>query len=154
MKQNCTLFCTKGSAEKIQKLANDISGRRVKIDGEKQTWSNLVYQFKQTKMTMVRMQEDKDDDSFSKLLDATITFVNKIKTEQLENQASLVTALSNCTLVLAVTVEPEFDEISEDIVYSLLEVGAGVLFTGDSFLNAEGGLVLDTEGKSEEGVSC
>jgi hypothetical protein len=152
MAQNCTLYCTTGSAEKFIRLANDVSGRRVKADDEKQTWQQMVYQFKDCKMTINRMDSDDADNKLAELKKATQSFVQSINTESKDNQIALANAIGQTQQVLAVTVEPEFDELSEDIVFSLLEAGEGVLFTGNEFLNIQGGLVLDIEGNSEEGL--
>ena len=78
-----------------------------------------------------------------------LAFVKKIKTTHLENQDKLVNSLSTCGQLLAITVEPVFDEISEEVVYSILQAAEGVLFTGNDFLNEEGGLIMDIDGHSE-----
>jgi len=149
MKQNCTIFCTIGTAEKFLKIANDISGRRITKEGDKHNWSSLVYEQEETKMTINRMDKTAADNAFIKIIEATQSFVKGIKTSVRTNQDELINTLSTSGQLLAITVEPVFDEISEDIVYSILQASEGVLFTGNDFLNEEGGLILNLDGNSD-----
>ena len=146
MKQKCTIFCTTGTADNFLKIANEISARKISKEGDNHDWSSLVYRMEDTRMTINRMDKSAPDNGLAQVIEATQTLVKKIKTDHSENQNALVDSLSKCEQLLAVTVEPVFDVISEEIVYSILEASDGVLFTGHDFLDQEGCLILDMDG--------
>ncbi len=152
MTQNCTLFCSAETAEQLLKIAVEAAqSNNLEVEGDKQNW--LAFRFKNAEMSMIvkRLQKESDE-QFAGIQEAILSFVKEIDTKHQENQSNLVNLLAKCTQLFPITVEPIFDETSEDIVFEMMEAGQGVLFTGNEFLNFEGGLVLDIEGSSEEGT--
>jgi|GEM_PF-4970040 len=158
MPQNCTLYCLADNPEQLIKQVTQLAqDQQFDIEGEENSWLAFRYLSEQTCMITNRMTKEDGDESFLKLTANTVSFICAIEhdtknTQAEENQADLIKHINQSTQVLAVEVDNDFDEISEEILFSIAKISQGIIFTGNEFLNDEGGLILDIDGHSDEGL--
>ncbi len=154
MPLNCSVFCIKNNPAEI--IANIKSGTEYSfnINEEENTWISIEIKTSDATMIITRLDSDTAVGEFDDLVDSTLLLAESIDCDHSENKAELLHALHGCTQILGITIEPDFDEICEELLFSLVDICQGVVFTGNLFLNVQGGLVLDIEGNSEEGLGA
>lgn len=158
MSQNCSLYCLDNNPEKVlDSVRTLVKHHQLEIEGDETDWKAFRYQSSKVTMIINRLQGTSAGDSFSELVENTYSFVNSIESSNQGNKTELLQHINASIQILAVEVDTEetdcFDEDCEDILFTIAENLNGVLFTGNEFLNIKGGLVLDVEGHSDEGVS-
>ena len=153
MTQNCTIYSLSESAidlvDSIKKIAPK---ETLTINGGNDNWSTVEYTSNEASMIVNRMVSVTLDDEFTTLVTSTHGFVQQITSKNTETQNELLNVIQSSKQILGIAADPQFDECAEDIVFALVGCGKSVIFTGNTFLNSEGGLILDVEGNSEEGV--
>lgn len=153
MSLNCSVFCVKNEPETLLEKIKSGEGYSYSVVGAENAWISIEIKTGESSMVVTRLDSDTAVGEFDDLVDSTLLFAESTNAQSKANQQQLVDALNGCTQILGITVEPDFDEICEDLLFSLVDQAHGVVFTGNLFLNVEGGLVLDMEGNSEEGLA-
>ena len=156
MSINCSLYCLKNSPLEVLEMARAIvKSDKIDVHGDEDNWLAFRYQQDKTTLIVDRMNKDKVDVGFAELIENTKSFVSSIDTKNTQVQSELIKHINKSTQVLAFELDIEdvtFDEISEEILFSIAAKANAVIFTGNEFLNIKGGLIFDVEGTSEEAI--
>jgi len=153
MAVNCTIYSLVTDVGRILDTAKVIVGENnLSVMGAPKAWEYFEYRSDEVSLVVNRMWKTAAGSDFSDLVNSTYSFVKAISSEDEGRQNALLELLASSEQVFGIVVEPEFDEAAEEVVFMLARCGGGVIFTGNEFLNVEGGLVLDIEGNSEEGI--
>ncbi|MCG8669393.1 MAG: hypothetical protein MI867_08250 [Pseudomonadales bacterium] len=153
MSLNCSVFCVKNDPAVVLEKVKSLSNVEVSIVGEESSWLSVEVATGEATMVITRLDSDTAVGEFDDLVDSTLLFAESAPSQNDDNKEQLIEALNGCTQILGVTVDPDFDETCEDLLFALVDSAHGVVFTGNLFLNVQGGLVLDMEGNSEEGLT-
>lgn len=153
MSLNCSVFCIKNDPAAVLNRLKNGEDYSFSIIGSEDAWLSIEIKTSEATMIISRLDSDTAVGEFDDLVGSTLLFAESAQSNNQANQSQLVDALNSCTQILGVTVDPDFDEVCEDLLFSLVDLTQGVVFTGNLFLNVEGGLVLDMEGNSEEGLA-
>jgi hypothetical protein len=156
MSINCSLYCLNNNPEESLNIAREIiKSGQIEVHGEEGNWLAFRYQLDKATLIVDRMNKEKSDVGYLELIDNTQSFVSSIDAKNLRMQSELINHIKNTVQILAFELDIEgvtFDEISEEILFSIAAKANAVIFTGNEFLNVKGGLVLDVEGTSEEAI--
>ena len=156
MSINCSLYCLKNNPlESLEVARAIIKSGNIDVHGDEDNWLAFRYQQDKTTLIVDRMNKDKADVGFVELIENTQSFISSIETQNTLVQSELIKHINNTTQVLAFELDIEdvtFDETSEEILFSIAAKANAIIFTGNEFLNIEGGLIFDVEGTSEEAI--
>ncbi len=156
MSINCSLYCLNNNPVEVLDVVRSIAkSEQIEVHGDDDNW--LAFRFQQDRITLIvdRMNKHKADVGFSELIENTESFVSSIETKNTQVQSELVNHVNKSIQVLAFELDIEdvtFDQVNEEILFSIAEKTKAVVFTGNEFINREGGLIFDVEGNSEEGI--
>ena len=157
MPLNCSLYCLINNPESVIGVVRGMTEpHQLDVDGIDNDW--LAFRVHSGLATMVvkRLYATNRDESFTQLITNTQSFVGAIASKHVSVQAELIEHLSRVTQILAFEVDckhgDRFDEKSEDILFEIVNTSKGIILTDNEFFNAEGGLILDVAGESDEGI--
>ncbi len=153
MNQSCSLYCISNNPEQILITAKSVAREeKIEVEGSANDWKAFRFQSEETTMIVRLLQNVNENSEGIELVKNTKSFINTIETENKINQNELLDVISKTTQVLIIEIDAGLDEIGEDILFAMAKVASGIIYTGNEFLNIEGGLILDVEGNSDEGT--
>jgi hypothetical protein len=153
MPQNRTILCPADEPQRIVALIRETIGNRgrVTISGNESSWASITLTRKGASLTLNRSVYKQNGDQFTKLRLGMYMHFDAVETKHLAIKDDLLQRIKKVQLAIGVVAEPEFVELAGhyECIFGLAEVLDAIIWTGAGVINAEGAMILDSEGNSE-----
>ena len=147
-----TLICNRALyTEAFEVITRTVSGD-ITLEGRDDSWKRIMITSPHSRITFTSMARQRPGDEFSKLILSLRTFAREIRTPLVDSQKRLLERILGAKLLIGVVTEPDLSDEDGHLecLGELCSHLDAIIFNGDGFLNADGDLILDYTGTSEE----
>jgi hypothetical protein len=153
MPDYCTILCAADEPQRVVALVRELVGRRgnVSVRGKVANWSSITVRGAGASLVLNRRVFRKQADEFSKMRNCMWVYFESVKTKRKKIKADVLRRVEEHALAVGVVAEPEFVEEAghNDFIFGLAAALGAIIWDGSGVLNAEGQLLLDSEGNCE-----
>ena len=149
MAEQCTIFAPLDDFARVSCVLSGIASEVAETRTDPGELIRIVVRSDDHTLTLNRLVRVQPGDKFSQIVLGSGTFVRGITTDNAARKQALSSFLLRTQLIIGVVGEPDFDDPSglfDDCIEQTAQLLGGLVFNGDSFLDAAGYRVLDSDG--------